>query len=42
MLIVVETKYTAPKMDDIPARCREKIAGSTDVPTCVIPLARRG
>lgn len=32
MLIVVVIKFTAPKMDETPARCSEKIARSTDAP----------
>ena len=32
MLMIVEIKFTAPKIDDTPARCREKIAISTDAP----------
>lgn len=32
MLIVVEIKFTAPRMEDTPARCREKMARSTDAP----------
>jgi hypothetical protein len=42
MLIVVVMKFTAPRMDDTPAKCREKIARSTDAPACAIPLARGG
>lgn len=42
MLIVVEMKFTAPRIDDTPARCREKMARSTDAPACAIPLARGG
>jgi len=42
MLIVVEMKYTAPRMDDTPAKCTEKMARSTDAPACAIPLARGG
>ena len=30
MLIVVEMKFTAPRMDDTPARCKEKMAKYTD------------
>jgi hypothetical protein len=30
MLIVVEMKFTAPRIEDTPARCSEKIAKSTD------------
>lgn len=32
MLIVVEIKFTAPRIDETPARCSEKIARSTDAP----------
>ncbi len=32
ILIVVEIKFTAPRIDLTPARCREKIAKSTDAP----------
>jgi hypothetical protein len=32
ILITVEIKFTAPRIDDAPARCREKIARSTDGP----------
>jgi hypothetical protein len=42
MLIVVEIKFTAPKIDETPAKCNEKIAKSTDAPACAIPLANGG
>jgi hypothetical protein len=42
ILIVVVMKFTAPRMDDTPAKCREKMARSTDAPACAIPLARGG
>jgi hypothetical protein len=42
MLIVVVIKFTAPRMEDTPAKCKEKIARSTDAPTCAIRLARGG
>jgi hypothetical protein len=42
MLIVVEIKLTAPRIDDTPAKCSEKIARSTDAPAWAIPLARGG
>ncbi|GHU52819.1 hypothetical protein FACS189496_3520 [Bacilli bacterium] len=42
MLIVVEMKFTAPRIDDTPARCKEKMAKSTDAPAWAIPLARGG
>jgi hypothetical protein len=32
MLITVVIKLTAPKIDEIPAKCNEKIAKSTDDP----------
>jgi hypothetical protein len=32
ILITVEIKFTAPRIDDAPAKCREKIAKSTDGP----------
>jgi hypothetical protein len=32
MLIVVVMKFTAPKIDDTPVKCNEKIARSTDAP----------
>lgn len=42
ILIVVVMKFTAPRMDETPAKCREKMAKSTDAPACAIPLARGG
>jgi hypothetical protein len=42
MMIVVEMKFTASRIDDNPAKCREKMARSTDAPACVIPLATGG
>jgi hypothetical protein len=32
ILIIVVIKFTAPKIDEIPAKCREKIARSTEAP----------
>lgn len=32
ILIIVDMKFTAPKIDDTPARCREKIVKSTEAP----------
>jgi len=32
ILIIVVIKLTAPKIDEIPAKCREKIVKSTDLP----------
>lgn len=35
----VEIKLTAPKIEDTPARCKEKIAKSTEAPECeMLPL----
>lgn len=42
MLIVVEIKFTAPRIEETPAKCKEKMARSTDAPACAIPLARGG
>ena len=32
MLIIVEIKFTAPRIEDTPAKCKEKIARSTEAP----------
>lgn len=32
MLIIVVIKLIAPRIEDTPARCREKIARSTEAP----------
>jgi hypothetical protein len=42
MFIIVVIKYTALRIQDIPATCREEMARSTDIPACAIPLARGG
>ena len=42
MLIVVVIKFTAPTIQDTPAKCREKMARSTDAPACAAPLATGG
>ena len=42
MLITVVMKFTAPRIDDAPAKCREKIAISTDGPAWAILLASGG
>jgi hypothetical protein len=42
MLTVVVIEFSAPKMEDTPAKCREKMARFTDAPACAIPLARGG
>jgi len=34
MLIIVVIKLIAPRIEEIPARCREKIVRSTDAPAC--------
>ena len=36
MLIIVEIKFTAPRIDEIPAKCNLKIAKSTDDPLWAI------
>ena len=41
-LPIVEIKLTAPKIDLAPARCREKMAKSTDAPECAIFLDNGG
>jgi hypothetical protein len=42
MLITVVIKFTAPKMEEAPAKCKEKIAKSTDGPACAKFLAKGG
>jgi hypothetical protein len=42
MLITVEIKLIAPRIEDAPARCREKIARSTAPPLWAILLLRGG
>lgn len=42
ILITVVMKLTAPRIDEIPAKCSEKIARSTEAPPCAIPLDRGG
>jgi hypothetical protein len=42
ILITVVIKFTAPKIEEIPAKCREKIAKSTEAPACAIPEERGG
>jgi len=41
ILITVEMKFTAPRIDEIPAKCSLKIARSTDDPLWAI-LADKG
>jgi hypothetical protein len=42
ILITVVIKFTAPKIEEIPAKCREKIAKSTEAPAWAIPEDRGG
>lgn len=42
MLITVVMKLTAPRIDEAPARCSEKIARSTEGPACARFLASGG
>jgi len=35
-------KLTAPKIEEIPAKCKEKILKSTDAPACAIPADKGG
>ena len=42
MLMTVVMKLTAPRIDDTPARCSEKIPRSTEAPACAIPAERGG
>jgi hypothetical protein len=42
ILIIVVMKFTAPKIEEAPARCRLKIERSTDPPEWAIPLAKGG
>lgn len=42
IFIMVEMKFTAPRIDEIPAKCREKIAKSTHLPLWEMFLDRGG
>lgn len=42
MLIVVVIKFTAPRIEETPAKCNEKIARSTEAPAWAIPAAKGG
>jgi hypothetical protein len=42
ILITVVIKFTAPKIEETPAKCKEKIAISTDDPAWAIPADRGG
>jgi hypothetical protein len=35
-------KFTAPKSEEIPAKCKEKIAKSTEAPACAMFLLNGG
>jgi hypothetical protein len=42
ILITVDIKLIAPKIEDAPAKCKEKIDKSTEAPECAILLDRGG
>lgn len=42
ILTIVVMKFTAPRIEEIPARCKEKILRSTDAPAWAIPAERGG
>lgn len=42
ILITVVIKLIAPRIEEAPAKCREKIAKSTDGPACAMFLASGG
>lgn len=42
ILIIVVIKLMAPRMDDTPARCSEKIVRSTEAPACARFPAKGG
>lgn len=42
ILATVVIKLIAPKIEEIPAKCREKMARSTDGPACARFLAKGG
>ena len=42
MLITVVIKLTAPRIEETPARWREKIPRSTEAPACAIPADKGG
>ena len=41
-MIIVVMKLTAPRIDEIPAKCNEKMAKSTDAPAWAIPVDKGG
>jgi hypothetical protein len=42
ILIIVVIKFTAPRIEEAPAKCKLKIDRSTDPPAWAIPAARGG
>lgn len=42
IFIIVVIKFIEAKMEEAPAKCKEKIARSTDPPACAILLDRGG
>ena len=42
MLIIVVIKLMAPRIEDTPARCREKMVRSTEAPACARFPAKGG
>ncbi len=42
MLITVVIKFTAPRIEDTPAKCKEKMARSTEAPAWAIAAASGG
>ena len=42
MLITVVIKLTAPRIEETPAKCKEKIPISTEAPACAIPADKGG
>lgn len=42
IFIIVEIKFTAPKIEEAPAKCKEKIARSTALPLWAVALDKGG
>jgi hypothetical protein len=42
ILIIVVIKFTAPRMEETPARCKLKMERSTEAPAWAIPEAKGG
>ena len=42
ILIIVVIKFTAPKIEEIPAKCKEKILRSTEAPAWATPEDKGG